>query len=216
MKSVCYIHSYPKATDTLKLLWPGFKLLGLPLIGVETIDGEHFWPEPIPTITIGVNKHWLTDRRYLPTRLVNTLGHFLSTDYERCCIVEYDTLITGPLPEYPPGLVTHRAGGQLPNTRATQFFHTPWYCDRPAASKIIMHGSTLIAQGECDEGNNGSPDVFLGLIVDDLKLPWRESGTFSANTIEGVFIEAARKAYREGCTFFHGCKKQEHVDSIIK
>jgi hypothetical protein len=216
MNTVCIIHSYPGAGPTLDLLWPGFKKVGLPLVGVETIDGEHHWPESIPTVTIGINKHWMVDRRQLPSRLINTLGYFLSTEYDRCLVVEYDTLFTAPMPEYASGLVLNRAGGQLPNTRATQFFHSPWIFDRKNAAAIIPHGASLIANGECDTGPNGSPDVFLGLIVDDLKLEWEPSNTFSANTIEGPFIEPARKAYWDGCWMFHGIKKREQLESITQ
>jgi len=216
MKTVLYIHSYPGAGPTLDLLWPGFKQLGLPMIGVETIDGEHHWPEQIDTIVIGINKNWRLDRRSLPSRLINTLGHFLHTDYQRCVVVEYDTFFNGKMPDYEGGLVLHRAGGQLPDSRATQFFHSPWIFDRKNAAQVIIHGSKLIEEGQCDTGSHGSPDVFLGLVVEDLGLQWEESNTFSANTIEGPFVEPARKAYREGCWMFHGVKNQQQLDSFTK
>lgn len=214
MKAACFIHSYPGATETLRLLWPGFRLLGLPLIGVETIDGNHEWPEPIQTVKIGRNVHWLSDRRNLPRRLIGTLKYFLSTDYERACIVEYDSLICGPMPEYPPGLTCHATGGRLPSAECPSFHHTPWIVDRATAEALWYEGMKLIVDGTCDRGPHGSPDVFLGLLIDRLKLPWNASGTFSANTIEGTFVEPAREAYRAGCWFFHGVKTQEHIDSI--
>lgn len=214
MSTVAYIHSYPGATETLKLLWPGFKLLGWPLIGVETVDGEHEWPEPVKTITIGINKPWHMDKRSLPTRLINTLGHFLAGDHKRCCILEYDTLILGPLMFDGKGLVTHLAGGQLPEAECRQFFHTPWVFERPTAAKVIVKGTELIYNGTCDRGPHGSPDVFMGLVIEQLGLPWEESGTFSANTIEGPFVEPARAAYRAGCKLFHGVKTREQMESI--
>lgn len=216
MSTLLMIHSYPGAGPTLDLLWPGFKRLGLPMVGVETIDGEHHWPEPIPTIAIGINKHWTMDRRSLPSRLVNTLGYFLSTDYQRGLVCEYDTFFAGPIPEFKGGLVLNRAGSQLPDTRATSFFHTPWVFDRATAARVIPHGASLIANGECDSGPNGSPDVFMGLIVDDLRLEWEDAKAFSANTIENEFIEPARRAYKAGCWFFHGVKTKTHLDSITQ
>lgn len=215
VNTVLYIHSYPAATETLKLLWSGFKLLGWPIIGVETINGKHEWPEPIKTISIGVDKIWHKDRCNLPSRFINTLGHFLTTDYDRCCIIEYDTLILGPLPEYTKGLVTHLAGGRLPDCEAAHFYHTPWICNRTTAAHIITHGMKLIENGTCERGPHGSPDVFLGLIIEQLGLDWEDSLTFSANTIIGSFVPEARKALADGCVFFHGTKSKEHVDSIL-
>lgn len=217
MKTLCLIHSFPGATNTLLLLWSGFKSLGWDLVGVETIDGDHFWPEPIPTIKIGRNVHWLKDRRSLPIRLVNSFRYFLSTDYDRCMVVEYDTFIRGPLPEWPAGLVCNHVGGKLPDSDAKHLLATPWYCDRETAAKIVEHGTALITEGACDRGPHGSPDVFLSLVVDRAGISFTHSKTFTANTIEGSpYVESAREAFRNGCLLFHGVKTRAQLESFTK
>lgn len=215
MKTLCLIHSYPGATNTLLLLWPGFKSLGWDLVGVETIDGDHFWPEPIPTIKIGRNVHWQKDRRSLPIRMVNSFAYFLTTDYDRCMIVEYDTHIIGPLPEWPAGLVTNHIGGQMDGCDAKHLFHTPWYCDRETAAKIVEYGTALIREGACEKGHHGSPDVFLSLVVERGGIKFSHSDTFSANTISGSpYVENAREAFKNGCRLFHGVKTRAQLESF--
>ncbi len=219
MKTVCYIHSYPACAETLAMLWPGFKLLGIPLIGVDCVGDPTLWPEPIETIEAGINAYATEDRWNLPSRMMLTLRHFISTNYDRCLICEYDTLISGPMPEYPEGFVTHRAGGQLPGTKATQFFHSPWIFDRTSARLIMGIGMGLLRDGmEMASGPSyvhGSPDVFLGLIVDMTQMAWTESGTCSFNTIDSPDrISVARKAYQEGCWFIHGFKTRAQLEAV--
>lgn len=213
--TVCLIHSYPGATNTLHLLWDGFRSLGWDLVGVETIDGDCCWPEKIRTVKIGRNVHWLKDRRSLPIRLVNSLAWFLTTDYDRCMVVEYDTHIIGPLPKWPAGLVCNHVGGQLPNSDAKHLLATPWYVDRETAAKIVETGTTLIRDGVCEKGPHGSPDVFLSLIVERAGIPFTHSGTYSANTIEGEpYVSEARKAFARGCRLFHGVKTKAQLESF--
>lgn len=218
MKTVCLIHGYPGATNTLLLLWSGFKSLGWDLVGVETIDGEHFWPESIPTVKIGRNVHWLQDRRSLPMRLVNSFAWFLTTDYERCMIAEYDTYIRGPLPEWPAGLVCNHVGGQMDGSDALYLLATPWCADRETAAKIVEHGTALINEGVCEKSVHGSPDVFLSLVVQRAGIKFTHADwSYTANTIEGEpYVSNARNAYQRGALFFHGVKTRAQLESFTK
>lgn len=218
MKTLAMIHSYPGATNTLLLLWKGFKSLGWDIVGVECIDGDHYFPEQIPTIKIGRNVHWLKDRRSLPIRLVNSFSYFLTTDYDRVLICEYDTFIRGPLPEWPAGLVCNHVGGQLPDSDAKHLLATPWYADRETAARIVTTGIELINEGVCEKGPHGSPDVFLSLVCERAKIPWTHSDIcYSANTIEGEpYVTQAREAFKRGCKFFHGVKSRAQLESFTK
>jgi hypothetical protein len=216
MNTVVYIHSYPGATDTLRMLWPGFKLLGWPLAGVETTDGVCKWPEPIRTIKAGRNAYFTQDRRNLPERLLATFDDFLASEYEYAVILEYDTLILGPMDPPQPGFTAHIGGYQAAGSDAPYFLYTPWIADRNTAQWMTFEGRRVIAEGVCDRGCNGAPDQFIGIILDRLGIQFRESGTFSANTIDTTQIaDAANKAYREGCNFFHGVKREEHRRAVL-
>ena len=209
-RTVCYIHSYPGAADIIQLLWSGYQKLGMPLIGVDCEDKPTSWPGPIETIKAGVDIHWMENRKNLPTRLIKTLRHFLTTDYYRCVVIEYDTLILGPLPDWPIEpyrMIAKASGGPADGSQASQFFHTPWVFDRSSAGVVIGVGHKLIDEGIADRGVHGSPDVFLGLIVDAANMRWEDSGTFSVNSLDlPENVIAAQEAYRNGCVFFHGIK----------
>lgn len=217
MSVLLAIHSFPGAMNTLLMpeIWAGFKSTGWDILGVETVEGNHFWPEPVPTIKVGSNVFWMHNKLNLPMRFLGTIYHFLNhTPNDHLCIVEYDTYICGKFYEPCDGLTTHLAGGQLPDSKSTRFFHTPWIMDRETAKKILKQGTILIMEGEHAHGCHGSPDVFLGLIVDRLELPFNESNTFSVNTIEAYAAPAANEAYKNGCKFFHGVKRPEHITNI--
>jgi hypothetical protein len=220
MKTVAYIHAYPGATATLAMLWSGFKKLGADLIGVDCVGEPCVWPEPIPRIEAGINAYATEDAYNLPSRLVLTFRHFLTTDYERCAIFEYDTLITGAIPEYPPGFTAHRAGGRLTGSEASEFWHTPWICDRSTAIELCLHGMELMLDGTVGRGPrgvHGSPDMFLGLIADKTGMKFHESGTFSRNTINSPEdIAEARKAIAGGTWMLHGVKTREQLDAILR
>lgn len=220
-KTVAYIHSYPGAAQTLRMLWSGFKKLGLPIIGVDC-DGEPTsWPEPVETIVAGRNAYFTEDYCNLPSRLVLTMKHFLTTDYQRAVVMEYDTLITAPLPDWPLHpyrMIATYAGGKLPNSDASCFFHTPWVCDRSTAGVIVGVGTQIMTEGLCSQYPHGSPDVFLGLIMDRVNARWEDIGpvTFSRNTIHSPEdIAAARVAREKGATFFHGVKHREVMEAIL-
>lgn len=218
MNTVCYVHAYPGAASILAMLWGGFRQLGLPLIGVDCLGEPCVWPESIPTIEAGYNAYANVDHYNLPSRLVLTLRHFLTTDYERALVVEYDTLFNGHMSDYPKGFVSHRAGGRLGGSEASQFFHTPWIFDRPSAATVIDAGMALMLDGTVGRGPvgvHGSPDMFLGLIIDRTGMEWSESGTFSRNTIDSPDdLALAREAYQAGCWMFHGVKTRAQLESI--
>lgn len=217
MKTLCLIHSYPGAAETLALLWPGFKRSGYDLVGVNTIDGLCLWPEPIPTITIGRNIHWLNDRRSLPTRMVNSFRYFLSTEYDQCFVCEYDSYFHGKPPEFPAGFVCNHVGGQLPDSDALYLLASPWIADREAARLIVEHGTDLILEGACEKGPHGSPDVFLSLVVQRAGMSFTHAEkAYTANTIEGEpYLSEARKALANGAVFFHGVKTQQQLDDLL-
>jgi hypothetical protein len=223
-KTVAYIHTYPGCAPILAMLWSGFKNLNLPIIGVDCVGEPTEYPEPVKTIEAGRNAYATDDPVNLPVRLILTLKHFLTTHYERCVIMEYDTLITGPLPDWPLHpyrMITKRAGGKHDSSEASQFFHTPWIFDRSSAGVVIGVGTQLVADPVMDRGGRGvhaSPDMFLGLIMDRASFCWEDTGdtTFSRNTIDTPEqIAAARDAKARGCVFFHGVKTREQMEAIL-
>ncbi len=65
---------------------------------------------------------------------------------------------------------------------------------------------------------HGSPDMFLGLIVDRAQMRWEDigCGTFSRNTIHSPEdIALARKAIANGAWFIHGIKSREVLEAIL-
>lgn len=136
-------------------------------------------------------------------------------DFTDFCMIESDSLFLRKPDPHPGGLFTRLAGGPVGGaSKATRFFHTPWWADRETAKTIVDEGRKLMSEGEWELC---SPDLFLGLITDrrpEIKLT--ETKTWSCNG--GDFQnrkEHAEKAVKEGAWFLHGLRTKEEYDWIL-
>lgn len=221
-KTLVCIHSYAGANEIVKLLFPYYKVSGCDLLGIGRTNVKCEWSEPIMTVDIGEDpqKYWVKDKTdNLCRRLVDTViiclldGRF--KDYTDFCIIEYDGIFLKPIPEHQGGLCARLAGGPMAGFTASKFFHTPWWFDRKTGSKIVTAGMRLLSQGRFE---NGSPDVFLGLITDfDKSIEWHDTHTFSVNAFDlKRNVENGRKAIADGVWYVHGVKNKEQLDAILK
>lgn len=214
MKVLLAIHSYPGANELVKQLWPYYDKSGWDIIGIGTNDNKTQWPDGVKFVNIGRNAY-IYDHSNLPQRLVNTIKYFLERcpEYTHLCIVEYDCIFLSPLEFQETGITTHLAGGTV-GTEANAFYHVPWFMDRESGALIMEEGERLILQKRFELG---SPDVFLGLILQNLGINPHESNTFSVNSFDlPKNIEAGRKAISEGCKFLHGVKSMQQLEKLLK
>lgn len=214
MKTLLAIHSYPGANELVKQLWPYYEKSGWDIIGIGTNDNKTHWPEGVASVNIGRNAY-IYDQSNLPQRLVNTIKYFLEscTEYTNLCIVEYDCIFLAPLQFNETGITTHLAGGNV-GTETNSFYHVPWFMDRGMALKIATEGEKLINEGRLEKG---SPDVFLGLILQNLGITPHESNTFSVNSFDlPQNIVAGRRAIKSGCKFLHGVKDMHQLEAILE
>jgi hypothetical protein len=130
-------------------------------------------------------------------------------------MIEYDSVFLKKPPEHPGGLHTRLAGGPLGGKfKAQRFYHTPWWADREAAAIIVEEGNNLIIE---EEYENGSPDVFLGLIADrrpDLKISESHTWSCNGNDFQNRKEHAAR-AIDEGAWYLHGIRTREELDWCV-
>jgi hypothetical protein len=213
MRTLLAIHSYPGANDLMKTLWPYYQKSGWDILGIGTNDGKTQWPDGVEFVNIGRNAY-INDRSNLPQRLVNTIKHFLSTcvEYTHLCIVEYDCIFLAPLELNKTGITTHLAGYNV-GTEANAFYHVPWIMDRETAAKIVEEGDRLLAARIYELG---SPDLFIGLVLQNLGITPHESGTFSVNSFDTPNnILLGRDAIKNGCKFLHGIKSTQQLESIL-
>lgn len=135
--------------------------------------------------------------------------------YNDFCMIEYDSVFLRQPPTHPGGAFLHLTGGAIGGKfKATKFFHNPHWLDRPSSEIVVEEGNKLIAEGEFEQG---SPDVFLGLITDrrpDLK--WTESNSFSVNGNDLMNRkEEAAKAIKYNCWFLHGLRTEGELNWIL-
>lgn len=215
-KTLLVVMSWGGAYEQVKWSWPYYQRSGFDILGSNPEDSTHYWP---PTInyaaSIGVAGY---SSPQLIRRWVKTVEFCLRPDfntYTDFCLIEYDAVFLRPPPKHPGWLFTHLAGHKLnQGEKANHFYHTPWWFDRAAAAVIIKRGNELIAEGQFELG---SPDVFLGRIIEETNLPWTETGTFSVN---GRMLDipdywnAAIKSVQDGCWFVHGIRTKEQLDAL--
>lgn len=216
--SLVGIFSYAGANATVGRHWPYFQKAGVPLWGIGRINTSCYWPNGVfHTTDIGMDSY--VDGHNLCSRLVKALTCFLEDhyfhDYNDVCLIEYDSIFTGPLPEHPGGLATCIAGGNSPGFKGTRFFHTPWWADRPTAATIVEEGRKMLAEGDIE---HGFPDRFLGRLVDrrpEIKVS--ETNTFSVNTIDRPeYVAQARAAIERGIWYAHGVKTPDQLKAVTE
>lgn len=184
-------------------------ITGWPIVGTCPEDASHPWPPDVwHARNIGKAGYNNPDliRRWL--RTVECLMEPQYNAFTDFCVIESDSVFLSPPPTHPGWLFTHLAGGKLnQGEQANAFYHTPWWFDRAAAAVIIKRGRELIAE---EQWEIGSPDVFLGRIIEDTKLPWTETNTFSVNGgMMHYMLPAAIEAVKKGVWYVHGITKPE-------
>lgn len=209
------VHTYPGANDAVKRHYPYFEKGGFDkIVGVTTEGGGCYWPTP-KTVELGKNAY--IGGPELSDRLVKTLeaGLFLGAD--EICVIEYDVLFFRKMPALPgDGIATVVTGGGSPGYKSTRFFHVPWYMNSATARRAIQTGKKLLAAGEHE---HGSPDRFLGLIVDRSGIPLLENmfTRYTRNTIaSSQELGEARAAFLGGVHAVHGVKTKAQLDFITQ
>jgi hypothetical protein len=217
LKTLLVIMSYGNAAAQVGWSWKHYQASGFDIMGTCPEDSTHEWPPEVRLVRdVGKNGY---SSPALIKRWVNTINTVLHSSscsaYDAFCLTEYDGVFFRQPPEFTGGLWTHLAGGKLnQGEMASRFYHTPHWFDREAGSKILEHGRKLVAEGQFELG---SPDVFLGRIIEELKLPYHETNTFSVNggMLEiPEYWEAAKKYVREGGYYCHGLRKREQLVAL--
>lgn len=220
------IHSYRGAAPALQRHWPYWTALGLDMAIVDPV-GDKPYPLPVsnPGSIVGrweFGQNWhpfkpVKKQRYylkasLCEKLIQTFGVLRHLpQYRTICIIEYDCLILRPLPKHFGGLLSYKAVGPQPEhgLKAPFGLHCPWWADRETADAIWRVGQSMIAEGDVE---NGSPDIFLGLLVEKYGIPFSDMGSeycFSRNTIDvPADVIVAKQKIKDGITFLHGVKHE--------
>lgn len=221
MKHAVLIHSYPGANEVVSRHWDYYKVSGGDLFGIGTNDGKCVWPEPVPFIN-PVDSGYTDVKCRLPQKLVQSFKWFvydpIFSDYDTCCVIEYDSLFLSRLPDHPGGLVTKLAA-RCPekwNVKSPFSLHPPWWADRKTSEQIAEFGKRMIADGECE---NGGPDIFLGLLVSRFNIKWSDTGngSWSCNSLDMRvrYPEAIKAARHNDCWYIHGLKEPEQLACLI-
>ncbi len=220
-KTLICIQSYGAARDTVWRHWPLYKKAGCDILGVNTFDRPHDWPEECPTVNIGRDSY-LDGTDFLCRRLLETIAYVLREPryqaHTHFMFVEHDAVFIRPIPEAIPGLTTPYPGFNPKEwgLNSEWFIHTPYWADRETCERIVKTGYSLLQRGINDKGN---PDSFIGSIIADGKLPWqhlKHFQTFSVNSgslSEEAHKDNLRKSIIEhiahGCWYVHGLKTTE-------
>lgn len=225
-KTLVVIQSYGKARDTVHRHWEFYKKAGCDILGVNTKEKPHDWPENCPTVDIGED-HYLNGTDFLCRRLLETIAYVLREKkfehYTHFMFVEHDAVFIRKLPEEKPGLVTPYPGfcPKEWGLNSLWFIHTPYWADRATCQRIVETGYELLSEGIFDKGN---PDSFIGSIIARADLPWEHfpkfktfsvnSGSLSEDPMKGPLRVSIRQHIKEGCFYVHGLKTPEELDFI--
>lgn len=209
------IMSWAGAANQVRWSMPHYQRSGFDILGTCPDNSRHEWPAAVKySLPIGRAGYASDDliRRWVETVAAVLRPEF--SEYSDWCVIEYDSMFLRAPPLHPGGLFTHLAGHKLGRgERATHFYHCPWWFDRPAGETIVQHGRSLIGAGQFELG---SPDVFLGRIIEETGIRVTETGTFSVNGGSLSFrMPQAIEAARAGVWFAHGLRLESEANQIL-
>lgn len=217
MNTALFIHSYAKANDIVQRHWSYYERSGFDIFGIGRTNTLCKWPKSMRTKDIGLDSYINGDN--LCRRLVDTFDWFITDPifqmYSHACVIEYDSVFIRPPPQIEIHVAAHLAGGRPPGSKATRFFHCPWWLSREQAQRFVQHGNELLRAGEYE---GGTPDFFFARVFEDLKQRIEHlHGTFSQNTIEKAqFQKECRTLIEAGIVWFvHGIKTPEQLKAIV-
>lgn len=218
MRHLLAIHAHPGTEPHLKRHWPYFKRAEMDILGVGRTGGVIEWPEKVHEVLIGESDYVNAKTGNLSFRVVLTFKHFLENfDHDTCMCVEYDSVILAKPEPYPGGFASFLAGYCPPEwgVKAKRFLHCPWWMDRATAEKFVTAGERLLSSGEYE---NGSPDVFVGRVIDEARIGFNPLNAFSRNTLDmrlPRLLDECKDAIAAGVWYAHGFRDDQHLDYVL-
>lgn len=217
MSTLLIIQSHESHKPLVDMVWPQHALHGWSIFGVTPEDSVHAWkPDIFHCAMIGKAGYMQPDviKRWVRTwEIVTTEDKFDQfTDF---CMVESDSVFLRKPEAHPGGLFTRLAGGPVGGaSKASRFFHCPWWADRATARRIVFEGKNLIMANELELC---SPDLFLGLITDrlpDLKVTEANTWSCNGNDLQNR-MDQCEKSVKAGCWFVHGLRTQPEYNHLL-
>lgn len=216
MSTLLCIQSWAGAKDHVFAMWQSYQTSGMDIWITCPVNSFHELPAGCKFSDRIGNEGWLTHE--MIKRWVAAWEHFLDDpkfkQYDDMFMCPFDVLFVRKPPPHPGGLVTHLAGGKLnQGERTGTFYHPPWWADREAAKVIVRSGRQFMADGIWELN---APDVFLGYIIEQSKLPWKPANVYSVN---GGMMQArlgeACDQIRAGIWFLHGVINADQRDILL-
>ncbi len=223
MNTLLVIMSHSGANETVKRHWPHYLKGGCDILGVGRTDTNCEWPggglAPPMVGFINVGKESYANGDNHIVRFLDVLDLCMTLPslkkYQAFCLVEYDTLLFGPIPKIKPGtFMTKLAGHRSEGFAAENYYHTPWLLDRIMAGRILTYGRAMLKAGLIERG---FIDRWLGLLFDlhGIKPVDTGASTFTFNTIDTPEkMSLAKQAIADGIWFLHGCKTPEQLAQL--
>lgn len=226
-KTLLAVISSASANDALRRHWPYFKLAGVDMLGAGTSDGKTEFPDNIPALhtgQMGVKKVLTGTAIYgLLMQEVDLLKHFLSTDYQSLCVVEWDNLMVRPLPPHPGELYLVN---MVPNFHPKHvfstnvYFSTPRWADRWTARQLFNTAKDMIVNGDVE---HWSSDRFFAAVAYRAKVRFQHLPSYTQLPLmpdgedeNDAFIRDARAAIEMGAYSIHGVKTSDQLKRITE
>lgn len=219
---VLAIDTYAKISPFLVEMWPHYEKACLPIVGIERTNAPTTWPKDVLRISVGEDSFtsWAEHRSptLLPKRCLDALeallGHPALANHDSFLMAEWDTVFLHPFDlAGDSDVYAIYTGKTYPGFKATKFFHMPWLFTRRIAPSILTEGRKMIEEGDTELG---SPDFFLGRLLDRTGIPWQNIPSYTANKITcDYYLEPARQAKRAGVFCIHGIQDSENLRKLM-
>lgn len=212
MSTLLVILAHSGAQDAIDRHFPFWERTCWDILGVGRENTTTAWPSGAFTFNCGLESYVNGDNHL--RRFLDVLTHCLNYSHSAFCLIEYDCLTFPPMALHPGGFTSVLAGYRSPGFTAANYYHCPWWMDRPTAQLIIQHGTRLLNERVIE---HGFIDRWLGLLCERNDIPITPLNAYTRNTLDYPrYITEAREAVRNGAQFIHGCKTKEQFEQLTQ
>jgi hypothetical protein len=219
MSTLLAVLSHSAANDRVFHGWRWYERAGCDILGVGRFDTRVLWPVSprlVATLDSGAESYVCGDNHL--KRFLSTLEYFLVEPlvrhYDAILVTEYDVIFPRPLPAHTGGLITALAGHRSEGFLSENFYHSPWWVDRPTANAMLTFGQRLLKLQMIE---HGFIDRWIGLLAELYDIPVTAANAYTQNSIDRPqFISEAREAITKGAYCVHGLKTMDQVRAVTE
>lgn len=214
MKTLLAVQAHSEVEKTVHRHFPLWRKLGIPIVGFSPVDKIVQWPEEVLSLAVGLSGHSGVQSIERFCSMLETLNSPAFRRYDQVCLIEYDILIFGKIPDYDPGFWCDIGINSDSKFKWPEFALPPWIFTQEVGARLAKVGRQCVSRGDIE---HGFYDRMLPGMVKEIGLEMRDIPTALTREFHSDpdQLLPAREGIRNGhYGFVHQVKSQAEFDFL--